>query len=460
MRNRLLAAFLAIALAILVIQDLPLASHLQTVERDNVLLALQRDAWGIASAGETSLVSRDAATLGTLASGYSAASDARVDIVDANGTVLASTKQGELGFDYSNRPEITAALTGTPNTGERDSDLLGGRMLYVAVPVRSGTAVAGAVRLTYPVASVDSIVQARVRNIYLTGLLTLLMAATFAFLLAGIYTRRLRRIHAATEQLASGDLSARVTETDGGVEELRGLEQAFNLMAVRLQTLVESQQSFASDASHQLRTPLTALRLRLENAAREAADADATERSLDAAIIEVQRLQTLIDGLLALARLEGDATRRTETTVDAVMSERRDLWTPLAEERELALSFDVPAALSVVESSDALAQVLDTYLDNAIEFAPAGSAIKVSAVPSDHHIEFHVVDNGPGMDAQARQRAFDRFWRGRADGSGTGLGLAIAARLAQVSGGSVRLDAAQPSGIDAVLVLPRAVSRR
>lgn len=267
-------------------------------------------------------------------------------------------------------------------------------------------------------------------------------------------------MHAATEQLASGDFSARVQETEGGVEELRSLEQAFNLMAARLQTLVESQQAFASDASHQLRTPLTALRLRLENAAADASDTAATQQSFEAAIVEVQRLQTLIDGLLALARLEGSATALQEVDVDAIVAERVTLWSPLAEERGITFTVNVPRGLRVTATSDALPQILDTYLDNAIEFSPERSIIELSALPTDSNVEFHVIDSGPGMSDAARSRAFDRFWRGRADGSGTGLGLAIAARLAEVSGGVVRLDAAPGTGIDAVLVLSRATSRR
>lgn len=460
MRNRLLAAFLAIALAILLVQDLPLAAHLRAVERDNVLIALQRDAWGLASSAEVPLLNRNPAGLANLANGYAEAAAARVEIVDAAGTVLATTKVGELGFDYSNRPEISEALAGRANTGQRASELLNDQVLYVSVPIRAGTSVAGALRLTYPLSAVDAIVRDRVRSIFLTGLLTLLMAATFAFMLAGIYTRRLRRMHAATEQLASGDFSARVQETEGGVEELRSLEQAFNLMAARLQTLVESQQAFASDASHQLRTPLTALRLRLENAAADASDTAVTQQSLEAAIVEVQRLQTLIDGLLALARLEGSATALQEVDVDAIVAERVTLWSPLAEERGITFTVNVPRGLRVTATSDALPQILDTYLDNAIEFAPERSIIVLSALPADSNVEFHVIDSGPGMSDAARSRAFDRFWRGRADGSGTGLGLAIAARLAEVSGGVVRLDAAPGSGIDAVLVLSRATSRR
>lgn len=134
---------------------------------------------------------------------------------------------------------------------------------------------------------------------------------------------------------------------------------------------------------------------------------------------------------------------------------RSDLWGPLAEERGITLQCTVPSGLRVNAAEGTLEHVLDSYLDNALEFAPAGSTIRVTAVAHDHTVDFHVIDAGPGMRENERTRAFDRFWRGRADGSGSGLGLAIAARMAQVSGGTVRLDAAQPQGVDAIVTLHR-----
>lgn len=454
-RSRLLAAFLAVVFVILSAQDLPLISYLESEERSRVLLALERDAWQLAGTVEPPMYQRDYALLQEIADHYNADTQSRVEIVDSAATVMASTKPGETGFDYSNRPEISSALRGLPITGERDSVLLGGRMLFVAVPIFEGGEVSGALRLTYPVSSVDAIVMSRLRVVFVSGLLTLLVAIGAAIWLAGIVSRRLRLLHAATEQLASGDLGSRVQTIDGGAPELRALETAFNTMASRLQTLVESQQAFASDASHQLRTPLTALRLRLENAATVVDDPKATVESIDQAINEVQRLQMLVDGLLALARLEGSATAREAVNVDAVIAQRAELWAPLAAERDIKLETSVTPGLLVEAVPNALEQVLDSYLDNALEVAPTGSTVTLLTVVHESSVEFHVLDQGRGLGEVERHRAFDRFWRERAEGSGTGLGLAIAARLALVSGGSVRLDANVPSGVDAVLVLER-----
>ena len=455
MRARLLAAFLAVVFLLLATQDLPLIAYLQAEERQRVQLSLERDAWQLATIAEPALITRAYPQLQRLADEYNANTLSRVELVDAEGTVLASTKAGELGFDYSNRPEIAAALGGSAAIGLRDSVLLGGRMLFVAVPIQAGTDVAGAIRLTYPVSAIDSIVRERLRVVFITGALTLLVAVISAFWLASVFTRRLRSLTTATEQLASGDLTARVPSADGGAPEIRSLERAFNSMATRLQTLVESQQSFASDASHQLRTPLTALRLRLENTAAIIGDPAATSDAIEQAINEVQRLQVLVDGLLALARLEGAAVAREYIDVDRVVEERVELWSSLTAERGVSLVTTKTGGVTVFAVPNALEQILDAYLDNALEYAPDGSTVTLDCVVHESTVDFHVRDEGRGMDAAARQRAFDRFFREHADGNGTGLGLAIAARLAEVSGGTVRLDPNTPTGIDAVLTLQR-----
>lgn len=455
MRIRLLAAFLAVVFILLAAQDLPLISYLQAEERQRVTLSLERDAWQLATSAEPALVDRQYPQLQLLSERYSASTLSRVEIVDAAGTVLASTKPGEIGFDYGNRPEIASALSGVAAIGERDSVLLGGRMLFVTVPIQTASEITGALRLTYPVASIDQIVRERLRVVFLTGALTLAIAIVSAFWLAGVFTRRLRGLHAATEQLASGDLTARIPMLDGGAPEIRSLEHAFNTMATRLQTLVESQQAFASDASHQLRTPLTALRLRLENMASDSGDRDSD--AIEQAINEVQRLQVLVDGLLALARLEGTAVALERVDVDDVLRGRTELWQPLAAERDVELLVSPTGGAAVSAVPNALEQILDAYLDNALEYAPTGSQVSVRVDVRDAEIEFHVTDEGRGIDAAMRQRAFDRFWRERAEGTGSGLGLAIAARLAEASGGTVRLDANQPTGVDAVAVLQRSL---
>ena len=255
--------------------------------------------------------------------------------------------------------------------GTRRSDTLGTDLLYVAVPVASGGEVHGAVRLTYPTTEVDE----RVKRVWLTlggvATVSLLAAGVIAVALARSVTRPLRELQAAATALGAGDLSAHAPD-DQGPPEVRALARAFNDTSRRLEELIGAQDAFVADASHQLRTPLTALRLRLENLEADAEPPTATE--LAAALEESDRMSRLVDGLLALARADKAASTATAEVVDlrATLAERRDIWLPVAEERGVDLVVEAGPSLQGLATPDRVSQVLDNLLDNALEVSPGG----------------------------------------------------------------------------------------
>jgi two-component system OmpR family sensor kinase len=237
--------------------------------------------------------------------------------------------------------------------------------------------------------------------------------------------------------------------------ELHGLARSFNRTAERLETLVRSQQAFVADASHQLRTPLAALSLRLENL--EAEDPEFRVDDLDGARREVQRLARLVDALLMLARAEEAQVPSGPVDVAPLVHARIEAWRVAAEGQDVALVADVdaPAVRSV---AGRLEQVLDNLISNALEVAPPGSAIVLSAQADGDGVRLEVRDSGPGMTPEQRARAFDRFWRGGSSprSGGFGLGLAIVGRLVAADGGTVELGDADEGGLEVVLHLPRA----
>jgi len=254
------------------------------------------------------------------------------------------------------------------------------------------------------------------------------LAALVGVLLSRSVTRPLRSLEQAAGEAGAGDLSVRAPEE--GPPEVRSLAVSFNEMVARLEELVGAQEVFIADASHQLRTPLTALRLRLENG------------DVAGALPEVERLSRLVDALLALARAEAAPAEPVELA--AAVAERMDAFEPLAGERGVRLEAHVEGAALV--GPDRLGQALDNLLANALAVAPRGSAVSVSGGP----LALHVEDSGPGMSAEERARAFDRFW---SKGSGSGLGLPIVKRLVELDGGSVELRDAPGGGLDVVLRL-------
>jgi signal transduction histidine kinase len=221
-------------------------------------------------------------------------------------------------------------------------------------------------------------------------------------------------------------------------------------MAARIEQLVSAQQRFVADASHQLRTPLTALRLRLENLE---ASVDRNQRgAVVAATAEVARLSRLVDGLLLLARDEGAEQRVHAVDLVPIIRERCDIWSEVGRERNVRVDVDMPPTANAYALAGAVEQIVDNLVDNALGVAPDGSTITLSLRSDARDAVLHVVDEGPGLDAAARERAFNRFWRAsNAPHGGSGLGLAIVRGLAEAAGGSVVLDAAPTGGIDAVV---------
>lgn len=467
MRRRLILAVVGLVALILVVHDVPLRTHLRRVERDRVITALERDASTLAAKAQQLLAQSNPAsattvsgvTLAALVEDYNATSEALVVIVDRDGGAQAATDPTVAqDQSYLNRPEIASALLGNSAVGTRRSETLGEDLVYSAVPVLTTDSVIGAVRLTYPESVVNARVADRLRGLLILALISLSLAFLAAFLVATSVVRPLRRLRAQSDTIAAGDLSARAT-VEGPIE-VRELAASFNDMATRVEQTLAEQRRFAGDASHQLRTPLTALRLRVEQALATVAEhpnRPATEVAddLEAAVNELDRLARLVEQLLALARTEAPgATVRVD--VDGVIAARVEMWRSLAEERGLEIVNEGSAECIVDAMPGALEQIIDNYIDNALDYAPAGTAIVISVSRTLSEATIRVGDRGPGMSSAARERAFDRFWRGPESQNrpgGSGLGLSIVAQLAAASGGRVSLRENPGGGLLAAVTL-------
>ena len=460
MTRRLLVGYLTLTVLVLVILEVPLGISYARRQIDELTFDVERDAVALASLSEDVLEGTQDLDLQSVAEAYQERTGGRVVIVDDQGDVVADSDPFRPGDrSFASRPEIDTALGGGVATGTRRSETLDENLLYVAVPVASGGEVHGAVRITYPTSAVDERVERNWARLGLAALVTLGAATVVGIVLAHSVTRPLRRLQEAATRLGHGDLEARAP-TDEGPPEVRSLSTAFNDTATRLEQLVTAQEAFVADASHQLRTPLTALRLQLENV-REEVDPEEAEE-VDAALNEVGRLSRLVDGLLALARAERTSTTVTAEVIDlrALLDERREVWAPVAMEQGVTLVVDrgdPPAR--VLATPDHVAGVIDNLLANALDVSEPGSTVTLSCRGTSREVEAHIIDEGPGLSEDERARAFDRFWTTPSAGprlGGSGLGLPIARQLARIDGGDLELHAAQTGGVDAVLRLPAA----
>jgi signal transduction histidine kinase len=272
-------------------------------------------------------------------------------------------------------------------------------------------------------------------------------------------SKPLDKLRLTTDVLASGDLTA--TALEEGPGETRQLARSFNVMAKRLGGLMDRQRSFAGDASHQLRTPLTALRLRLEQAGELITSSpEQAQIHIDEALNETDRLTHLTEQLLRLARAEGAVLEKENIDVSEIVRDRAQEWQYLADERDVEIIVQVPDNLMVDVNQLAVREIIDNYMDNALEVAPPKSQITLTVLVLADVVEIVVSDSGRGMSPQQRERAFDRFWRANVDSNrrtGSGLGLAIVAQLAQAGSMQVALRQSAQGGIDAVIDIPKSL---
>lgn len=438
LRTGLLLAMAYVLLLAILALGVPLALNV----RDRVDSEVRSQARGqadIVAATASDLLDDDRAGLEDLARVSAANVRGRVVIVDRGGRVLAdSAGTATRGEQYGNRPEVASALDGRPVQDTRNSDTLGQELLATAVPVIEAGRPAGAVRVTQSVDAVGRAVRRSVAGLALLGGVVLLLGLAVGWVIARRIARPLDRLDTTASQIADGDLGRRAPVE--GTSEQRSLARSFNTMTGRLAQALQAQRQFVADASHQLRTPLTGLRLRLEEARAESRDPAAREE-IDHGIAEVDRLSAMVEELLVLSRAgEADVLAEAETVDlgDAADAARRR-WEGPAREGGVDLAVrhangELPARCSPA----ALERAVDSLVENAIRYSPPGSAVEI--VAGDRVVE--VLDRGPGLAPGEEETILRRFHRGsagRQGPAGTGLGLAIAQELAGTWGGELRI---------------------
>ena len=448
MTRRLLLGYLGVTLFVLISLEVPLGVQNQRSERRDLTANVSHDAMALAFDAEEAVQAqhpRVPPSLAALAASYTNRTGGRIVIVDHRGAALLDTSGRVHGAeDFASRPEIRSALAGHYPSGVRTSRTLHEQLLYVAVPIAAEGKVRGAVRITYPLSAVDARIVRYWLILGLIGGVVLIGAALIGVGAARFVTRPLQRLEEAAAAVGDGQLETRA-DSSGGPPEVRSLAAVFNETVAKLERLVHSQEDFVADASHELRTPLTALRLRLENLPEDV--------DRDAALRESRRLSELVDGLLALARADSGIEGGERVDASSLVRERCDAWLPVATEHGVALVAEVTGPLHVRTAHSRLAQVLDNLIANALEVSPAGTTVALSARSSAPWVELHVIDEGPGLSPEQRERAFDRFWRAGSGAGGSGLGLAIVRRLVAADDGEVELLEAPGGGIDAVVRL-------
>ena len=460
MTRRLLLSYLGLAVLILVLLEVPLAILAQRHEHDVSASQAAREAAGLAGLASEDLEHKQVTELSTLATTYRLSTGGEVAIIAPTGQVVVSASTDRENDAARDWPHLVRAAMKGVSVSSFGSDE-GHPWAAAAAPISIDSRPGGVVLLATPASATVG----RIHDIWwalaaLAGAV-LLVTAGVGLLLARSLSRPLNRLGLAVAALGSGDLAARASE-DEGPPEIRQLGRELNHTAARLEELVMAQARFVADASHQLRSPLTALRLRLENL--QAGTGEDASGAIAAAGEELRRLSRIVDGLLTLSRAGHDQPHRELIDLDAVVSDRCEAWAALAEERGVTLqnrsSSDGNPSSTLVPGD--LEQMLDNLLANALDASPAGTTIRVAIEPAGtNQVGIHVADEGAGMTEADRRQAFDRFWRGApSNGGNSGLGLAIVKQLATRNDGEVDLRSGDPTGLDAVITVRTVSSGR
>jgi signal transduction histidine kinase len=409
-----------------------------------------------AALAQRPLVEADAAALLPEMQRYDEVYGIAVVLVARDGQTLAASRPG---LEVTTTDRVRVALAG--RRSEPYPLLLpwdAGPML-LAEPVLVDGEVRGAAVTISPTDTLRNNVLAEWLLLLCAGLIALALAVLAALPVVRWILRPVGRLDAGLSRVAASVLSGVPAEPVGegrGPAELRRLTSSFDQMAATVTQTLAAQRAFVADASHQLRNPLTALRLRLNNL--DGAGANAAEEQ-QAALEEADRLGIVLDGLLALARAERAPTGAETIELDKVLDLALERWRVLAEHEGLRLERTGCAGLWAHAPAGTAETVLDAVLDNAIKFSSAGGAIEVHTEEAGERVLFAVRDHGPGLAPEELDKATARFWRSPAQHNmeGSGLGLAIALSSVRRCGGELTLQSPEGGGLRVAVWLPAAV---
>ncbi|CAL92880.1 ATP-binding protein [Azoarcus olearius] len=309
----------------------------------------------------------------------------------------------------------------------------------------------------------DALARELTLRILLPFLLALPLLAAAIWLTVGRALQPVAALAAEVEAMKPDGLNP-VGLADPPPQEIAPLLQALNRLIGRMAAALAGEQRFTADAAHELRTPLAALRIQAQVAARAGEDSAARERALDQVIAGVDRMTHLVDQLLTLARLEPAAAQPAFAPVDlaAVAEAAVAALAPRSAARKQHVECALAPA-TVSGNAVWLGILARNLIDNALRYAPPGSHIRVRTAREGMRCVLEVSDDGPGLEPGARDSLRARFARGvAADGEGCGLGLSIVGRIVELHGGEFRLGDGLPRsapagvGLAATVVLAAA----
>ncbi|MFF3440604.1 ATP-binding protein [Streptosporangium sp. NPDC002721] len=506
MHRRLLAVLVPLAVLLVAALGVPLSVTVAEREMQETYVDRLNDVGRFASLAETALSTGRTEALHRELAHYHELYGIPAAVIDTSGTVLlgpAGAYQRAAGAEPALPRIVTAALAGARSEPSGEWAPWDDSALVVAEPVGRDSEVVGTVVTISDLSKTRYRILVRWAQLAALGLLPLVALVAVAWPVSAWVLRPVRELDAASSRISRGDLTIRA-DAEAGPVELRRLAESFNTMMDAVENAVQRQRAFVSDASHQLRNPLTSLRLAVESLEPHLRASGDGRQVYDMAVDELKAMQRLLNSLQASARMESIRTA-SPVDLDAVLATRVNRWRALTATAGQTLTVDVPPGLRLLEPPGGLGSVLDELISNALRLSDA-RAVEVTARvasggvnaarvasggtntaawlvsggtnagpvtasagprnvtagtgpggaatgtgPGDTSAAGDVVviavrDDGQGIDESERAQALRRFWRSprHQNVSGTGLGLAICADLVGAAGGELRLEDGLP----------------
>jgi signal transduction histidine kinase len=448
LRRHLVVSFVLYALAILVATLVPFGILSAHAHRSSFIDDQLADAQAVASAfGRTELVPGLAQQRfsGRLVAAW---------LLDARGQPVGDpTERNAFPALLTNAPEVERARRGSSKA--RVGITPEGKRVLVGVPVIQQGKLAGVLWVSSslePITRLD-----RQRWALLTGIGAAAMAgaAAVGMRMSRRLTRRLEVVAAGAARFGEGHLDESITV--GGSDEIASLAGQLNDMAGEIDRLVEREKSFVAAASHQIRTPLAAIKIRIDEllAGSDTMDPDSIEYLKEMAE-EVDRLTSLTTRLLDLSSAESVPESQVLVASRAIR-DAVDRVAPLAQHHGLAIEVGIEDEdATVAAPAGAFEEALFNLLDNAVKFSRSGSRVDVRSRLDNGSLVVEVADRGPGIAPEDQLRVLDPFFRASRTKPGHGLGLAISARLCDASGATLGLSPRQDGGTIARIRWPAA----
>ena len=372
----------------------------------------------------------------------------RVLVTDEAGKVLYDTREtGDVVGEYALYSEIVQALLGQDASSCIYRD--GAFRSRAASPVMYQNRIIGAVYAYEFDREQASLLVGLQSNLMRLSAVIAAVVLVLSVFLAKALTRKIGRLLTAIREVREGAYSTRANVP--GRDEISQIAQEFNSLTDRLQTTENARRRFVSDASHELKTPLAAIRLLTDSILQsDHIDLDTTKDFVADIGQEAERLTRITEDLLRLTKLDsGVMDRPTAVDVLPVLEQVMRMMSLLAHEKNVDLIYEAAEGCTVLATRDEIHQVIYNLTDNAVKYSGSGGSVQVTLKQEGEDVVLRVSDNGPGIPEADLSRVFDRFYRvdkarSRAAG-GTGLGLSIVSDTVRRRGGVVKAEN-QPQG--------------